>query len=844
MKRALLRIAIVILVFVSAVLITENIMNHDSEDMTTEMTKATLPVVSIEYNGIEINRMYGYETDMDLCYMRESITPLMAGRKIHFNIDTYGVSVVKITYEIRTVDGERLIEDTTVTDITNRGINIEANAILKDLIEENAEYELILHLTLDNGKNIKYYTRIINPTEYYISDKLEYVSDFSTKTFNKVMAEDLIKYLESNASGDNSSFGKVDIHSNFNQVTWGDLEPLKITDSVITIKELAPLTGSFLVDYYVSTKEETSVKYYKVREFYRVRYSKERMYLLDYERTMDEVFVEDKSSYFEDNVMFGIKSGDIPMKESENGESVAFVVNGRLYAMNLVENRVAYLFGFFDSYTEDERMMNDNHSIKVMNVDEAGNVTFLVYGYMNRGSHEGKVGACAYYYNAELNTIEELAYMPSRHSPDLLIKEIDKLSYMNSNGKLYLLMGSKLYEVDSESRSATVIASDLKEGGYVISDNNHMVAWQQGEGSFDSQELVLMNLETGVKKEIKVPVSQTLSPIDFIGEDLIYGIADKNDIVKDRTGKYVIPMFQINIENEREDILMEYHKDGIFVVNGEVNMNQIVLHRVTKDENGNLAETTKDQIMNSEDVSSTKNYVKTIVVDLYEKLTQLSLNKPIKPESLKHLTPKMILFEGSREIDLTEDLYENPYVVYGKYGADSFYLNANTSVERAYDISGIVMNNRGNYVWKKTSRSPKNQIMAIEADLSTESRGSLAICIDTMLELEGVVRNAQYMLSEGEGVIDILKSALPEYEILDLTGCSLEMILYYVNQDIPVLCMMDDGSAVLVIGFNDTQIVLMDPSKGEIYKIAMDSAIEKFEENGNCFITYIPRPVE
>lgn len=30
------------------------------------------------------------------------------------------------------------------------------------------------------------------------------------------------------------------------------------------------------------------------------------------------------------------------------------------------------------------------HDIKILNVDEKGNTTFAVCGYMNRGSHEGE----------------------------------------------------------------------------------------------------------------------------------------------------------------------------------------------------------------------------------------------------------------------------------------------------------------------------------------------------------------------------------------------------------------------------------------------------------------------
>ena len=121
----------------------------------------------------------------------------------------------------------------------------------------------------------------------------------------------------------------------------------------------------------------------------------------------------------------------------------------------------------------------------------------------------------------------------------------------------------------------------------------------------------------------------------------------------------------------------------------------------------------------------------------------------------------------------------------------------------------------------------------------TEEKDSLAVCLDTILQFEGVMRNTDHQLNQGETVIEILEDGMPEAQILDLTGCSLDSILYYVNKDIPVLAMLSDGSAVLVIGFNELNIVVMNPETGTVYKKGMNDSKEWFEENGNCFITYV-----
>ena len=113
------------------------------------------------------------------------------------------------------------------------------------------------------------------------------------------------------------------------------------------------------------------------------------------------------------------------------------------------------------------------------------------------------------------------------------------------------------------------------------------------------------------------------------------------------------------------------------------------------------------------------------------------------------------------------------------------------------------------------------------------------MCLDTIFQLEGLVRNSGYLLTQGNSVLEILEDNLPEARILDLTGCSLDALLYYVNQDLPVLAMLRNGEAVLITGFNETSVVVMEPSTGKLEKRGMADTGEWLEDNGNCFITYI-----
>ena len=841
MKKRIINIAIVIAVFFIALFVAGSIINQGTTDMTMEMGQATFPVVAVRFNGIEMNPMHGYRKEMKTNLMRESITPLMPGRKVTLQIDRFGTEIASIAFEVRSVDGERLIENTQVPEWEERDdgtffVTLE----LKDLIDMNQEYELILLITPASGDTIRYYTRIISQEDYHVTDKLEFVKDFTTKTFDKKAAKSLTRYLESNSSGDNTNLGKVTIHSSFDQITYAGLPITAKTDPQITIKEIDEQTGSFVTDFYATTSDTEAENLYHVQEYYRLRYTSDRIYLLDYERTMDQVFQEDGDVYANNKIMLGITADDIQMEESDDGNILAFVSGNRLFSYNTVDNKMAYLFGFYDKDNRDARTLYNMHRIKILDVNEGGNVTFLVYGYMNRGRHEGEVGISAFYYDSTVNTIEELVYIPGEDPQDVIMEKVNQLSYINRDGILYLMDNQHIYGVNFMQRTYEVVTDNLHYNGYVISDSNRMIAWQEGESLENSQTIVLMNLNTGVQKRIEVKASETIVPIGFIEEDLIYGIVNKNDIVMDYAREAVLPMYCVKIENENEGVLMTYEQENVYVLSGSVNQNQITLQRVSKAEDGTYTDIADDQIVDAESTNTGRNTVEVVVTQNYEKIRQIALRKEIDVSAMKQLTPKEVLFEGERSVYLrSSDETQEQFYVYGKYGVSGIYGNAGQAVDAAESEAGVVLNSAGSYVWKKTIRSTRNQIMAIQADTVTEEKDSLAVALDTMLSYEGIMRNSAYMLQSGETIYSILEGGLSECQVLDLTGCSLDAVLYYVDRDIPVLVMLQDGNAVLLIGFNEMNTVIMNPQTGTIYKMGMNDSKTWFQENGNRFITYI-----
>ncbi len=843
MKRAIIKGVLLGCIFALALMILSRVMNQGNTDMTTEMGEATYPVLSMYVGAYRVGSLHGYAQSMECAYLRDNLQPIGEDRKIDVKMDTYGRGIDNIAFEVRSLDGERLVESTPVEAYETREDEITFSITLKDLIENDTEYMLVFLVTPENSAPIRYYSRIILSESLHIREKLDYIMDFHERTFDKDAAAELTKYLESNAEGDNTTFHKVTIHSSFNQVTWGDLPVRRVSEPCIIIREMAEQTGSFHMEYLVNIKNGKQIDYYRVNEFYRIRYTPDRMYLLDFERTMEQVFDEESDVYINDKIVLGITGEEVALKESDGGNVFAFTVADKLYSYNVTDNKLARLFSFYGNTEElqDARSAYDRHDIRVLTVDETGNILFLVYGYMNRGRHEGCVGVALYAYNSMTNTVEEMAYVPYDKSYELLKMDIEELSYLSRTGIYYFMLDGSVYAVDVRTLSLQTVVTGLKEGGYHVSESNQMLVWQEGNDLYAASELVLMNLNTQKQTKIGAGAGEYISVVGFMGEDLIYGLARKRDVRENSTGITTFPMYCLKIQSDDGNVLKTYQKENVYVVESEITENQLTLSRVVYDaESESYVPTQDDQIMNTEEVRDGSNVLSFAVTETYETICQITVKEEIDARGLMRLTPKEILFEGNRSVgELGEGPSEDYFYVYGKNGIENLYVNPGRAVELAYRVAGVVVDDDGDYVWRRETRSTRNQIMAITENAVTESDSSLAVCLDTILKYEGISRNTQRRLNQGDTVMDILKSDLQDDTILDLTGCSLDAVLYYVNKDIPVLAMLEDGNAVLITGFNELNIVVMDPVAGTLEKRGMNDSTEWLAENGNQFISYI-----
>ncbi|MBQ7839200.1 MAG: hypothetical protein IJ390_01735 [Lachnospiraceae bacterium] len=839
MRRAIAKLITFVSIFIISVIVISFFMNKGNTDMTAPMAPASLPTISIAGPDVQINLMRGYTDVMECSSLRDNITMLGENRQVDAIIHTYGQNVKSAAYEVRSVDGTRLIENTDLTFDGKESDEISLTLRLKDLIEEGKEYSLIFVLTLDDGREVRYYTRVIQ-ADYNLEEKLAFILEFSESTFDYdlFVENEFHKKLEPNEDGINNTLAQVNIHSSAKQVAWGGLEVKRETQPEIQIKEIAPQTASVVLRYLVSYPANEKTAEAIVEEYYRVRYTGDKMYLLDYERSSEQFFEESSDSFNNDKISLGIADKDVEIVESDGGTVFAFSHSGSLYSYNSADTRLARLFSFYDGEQgDDERTWYGNHDFKILQVDETGNVTFLVYGYMNRGRHEGSCGVQVCYYSSSLNVVEELAFIPYLKSAEILKADMENLSYVNGKNDLYLMLDGSIFHVGLEDKSSYVVALGLSENSYKVADDGSMLAWQNGESDARSKSLMFMDLNSATAYEIEAGENCYIKALGFMGEDLIYGIAYSSDVTEDILGETVFPMKTVVIRNFEGEVLKTYNLENIYVTECFIEENQISLNRLKKAD-GRFEEISSDQIMYSDEAVASKNYVNTAVTENLQTVVQIVMKSQADSKKVKVLTPKEVLFEGSREISLQYEAAPERYYVYGKTGVLDIFSDPAAAVMLAWENAGTVTTGDGSYVMKRDRLYTSNQIMAIKGSASENGESSLAVCLNAILNFEGLMRDTGYQLEAGKDVVSILTQNLEGRKILNLTGCSLDMVLYYPDREVPVLAVLEDGSAVLITGFNEQNVVLMDPATGTVYKKGMNDARSWFAENGNRFIAY------
>ena len=827
MKGKYIRRIILFLIFIAALFVFSMITNKGNDDMTANMDSATLPTISFELAGKEVNLLNGHKQKMSVSAMRDTITPLNNDGALLVNLQDYGQTIKELRYEAYSLDGSVILAEGAVKTIEEQMV-ISVGDVLS-----GKEAVLRICLVLEDETPIYYYTRVISNDSLNISACLSYV-----ETLHEAMIlegdEDALKAaLESNYLGDNTTLQHVTIHSDLKHAKWGELNPEIVSDVRYHIQETKKAYTSVELNYRVKcVGDNNEEEFHDVDEYFQVCIVDGKKYLLNYDRTMQEVFDGSKVVLMSKGINIGLTTDSMRYKSNQDGSIVAFVQNRELWSYDKKENEFALVFSFADSEKEDVRHHFDSHEIKILSMEDNGSLTFAVYGYMNRGAHEGKSGLAIYYFNLPQNVIEEIAFVSSDQS-ELMIEELGKLAYYNHDlAVLYVMLDGTLQKIDLATDEMTVLLSDLKEGQYVSSDDGSLLAYQSSEAA---DEIVVMNFAKDSKMEIPAEEGSKILPLGFVLDDFVYGMAKDENAGKTASGELVQGMHYIEIRDQENMVLKTYEIPETYIIDVKIQGNMITLERALK-QGGVYNVIAEDYITNNEDrISGVE--LKSYWTDLKQNQYRLVFEDGIHVKNAKVLKPKHVLFERNTVIDFETTISENQYAVYGYGDLLGLYGEAGAAIQHAKEVSGIVISPKQNYVWEDGNRVAWYRNFEVPKFSARSGETTLEACVRAVLAYEGQEIDVNAEL-ESKTVEQIL-SDYTGGEGVRLKGCSSADVRYLIDKAIPVIALTGSNEAVVLVGYDAVSVTYVEASSGAIRMKNFDAMDQMMRTSGSTFFAYM-----
>ncbi len=846
MLKQIYRIIILLAVFIAALSyfsgdIKEVVFDIDN---TTDMEEVTFPLVTIKTGDNVINQLHGYSSNLDANKIRESIIPLDLEQSFEVQIDQKDYSIKKLNYEVREFVGNALIETDSVSVFEEDGNLKTAKIKLQAKLEVNKEYAVKIILITSTSEKMYFYQRIKIYEDFRLKDKLDFIVEFHKAILDKNTAQDMIKYLEPSKDADNSSLAYVNINSSFELVSWGNLQPVILTEIIPAVKEIYADTASVELTYIAQAAVGEQTETYRVTEFYRVRYSPDRMFLLNYERHMESVFDINLASVSQSELKLGITEDyEVPYVAGEDKTKIAFVRNRELWFYDLSGNEITKVFSFRQENTDYIRDIYDQHDIRIVNMDAEGNIDFMVYGYMNRGQYEGRVAILLYRYIRAENRIEEQVYVPIDEPYQTLKENMGELSYINSQEIFYFQVYNNIYSYNMITRKLSETAKNVGRNQVMVFGDLSHVVWQENADPKLSESIKIMDMESGSVSTITAEQGYNIRLLDMIDSNIIYGFVKVGDIASMIDGSIIVPLSTIEIAGLDKTFLKGYHKEGFYISGIEVKDNIIELRRVrkTSDEDRNrYTQAEADHIINKEQVREEVIQVTARVTD--QALTEYYMALPetfVMDEVPEVLTTVSTIIEQDPTIRLPEAgqnvLLFYPYVT---GGIEAAYENAADAIIVARDKAGVVWNNENRIVWERGVRTSKNTISAIE-NMSIGSAGdSVVNCLKLVLSYQGTDVPVSRLDLTGSSAYDILKE-YSMYPPVRLTGITLDDALYYVSKNRPVIAMTGQGNAVVIYGYDTFNIMVMNPATGKKERMGIQDSTALFESAGNVFLSYL-----
>lgn len=788
------------------------------------MEDASLPVIYPTMLERNMAPLFGHREEKAVTAGRDSLLVLPEDRRLQILVDE-AENVESLRYEIRSLDLEHLIERTELKLAAdwsrNQDGTISAALPIQNMLDAKTEYLLGIYVGLTDGTGAWYYTRIVEQDGTHAAEMIALAEEFSRKTYHYESAQDLTMYMETSPTADNSSFGVTTLKNSFTQLTWGTLGMEPVSQPRVTLKEVFGDLANIQLDYEAARNADGDREVYSVSENFTLKWTAQRIYMMDYERRVNELFDGDHAAFSGKRIVLGVSDGEnLYAKKSANGKFIAFVNNRELWSHDTSNGVVARVFAFGgadEKDLSDLRAIQDRHDVEILQVEDNGDMDFLVYGYMNRGSHEGYTGISYNRYEADSNTLEELFFIPASVPYEELKDDIRLLAHKGENGNFYFYMNGAVYGIDLTSREYMVVASGLDTDRFAVSADQSRLAWQENTGLYDSKVLHFMDLNTGSKTQIGDGEKESYRVLGFVGNDCVYGIGRTGDYIMSNDRVMGLYLRALEIVDENMDSAMHYEKNGYYISDVTVEESRIHISGMRSKARGFFGEESSDTLVcNVEALPGRMDDIGWYASNEKGRVYFVQLAKDITSgKKLKTVSPKKLVLEDGNvmRLETVAPAERVEFYAYGRGHLLGIYSDFAEAAQAAYDTMGFVSVGENEPLWVRANKA-----------------GAYF-----MRDVQNVVKQTDAYRTEFTGESRNVEGAL----LLEASGTPLNQVLVFVSAGYPVIAHTGPDSWLYVTGFDQGHVRVWDPVTEQSETLTLESANERFEGSGNDFICCI-----
>lgn len=843
-KLVILHVAVIVIAFVGALIFFNYRISSEKGNPVAELANSTYPIMEIGGEAADYNLMSAYRGDIDLSLVRNQITVVDHSQTVELKLHHYDYDITAIQYSLFENDPENPLEEGTLNQLTElEGENTRTGTItFQNDLKQGKSYYLKMAVRLDNSTRAYFYTKIQKGGEYHLNEYATYALNFHNNLFDKCKMEENAVYLEPSGNGGIGTLEYVNLHSSVADVFFGNMEVKQESEPRIKVREINDTYAILELDTLVSSEiSDNVIQYYDVEETYKLRYTQERMYLLDYQRTMDAYYNEAMIDSANNYIGLGIQNEkNISYLYSDEGHKLCFASEGQLWYYDYDNSNVSKVYSFSSENLGDIRNDQEDHGIKILKMSDKGVIYYLVYGYISRGRHEGANGIQIMKYDPGTNCNEELAFLISSVPYNNMKEDLEKLSYLNSDRVFYCMLDGDLHQVNLDKKEDVILESGMVNESLTASKDQSIIALEKDQDICNNTEIKMIDLESGQTQTFTCPDNQRIRSVGFLAEDFIYGTALATEVSRATSGVVTFPVKQLHIMDIDGNEVKTYNKPGRYIL--ETTVNGSVLEMKFGKKNGSRFIQTNDidyirykEEESTDAITLTSKYSETYGSQLYFKFPDY-IYIQVEPDLV--LT-KILTSEDDRSIVLERsgEAAEQYYVYAGGQRQDVF-TNLPEAVNAASEKRGNVIDSKERTLWQCAFDeyaivAGMDKVTKVSGD-----RESLAGCLSMIASVNGKNLSADE-ISTGSKTVSELMEQCSGHQTLNLTGCALDDVLYYISQGSPVLAKYSSRRYVVVMSYNSTKIRYLDPVTGQSTVAGRQELTETLKKAGNVFYSYL-----